>query len=535
MNRNPFIFQFIIILLFFNNSLAAIVNFYDEKLDLIDKKEFILGEVIDFSSYQLGGVVKWYSVDNATAVSEYKIIKDMNLYTTPLVKEISTVEELNSIRNFLDRRYILTQDIQLTEEWKPIGDGENPFTGIFNGNGYKISGLWINLPDVENVGFFGKIDNSIIKNLGIITNGSKGGVLGLRAIGGIVGNGYSESSEIKNTYFNGKVEGYEFVGGIAGIAPNLIENSYSIGKVIGVENVGGISGVIGVKIRKSYSMAEINGINRVGGITGLFGGGSIVEGSYFKGKVIGVNYVGGIAGKSGYFSEAYKCNYNMGIMESYSDGMIRGVFYVGGIAGYIIDAIVMNSYSSSYVSGKHSVGGVIGSNDGGVINTYFVGKVLGEGKYTGGIVGHNGGLLENSYFAGIVEGKEYTGGIAGYAYPGGIRGTLSASSSINGKINTDRLVARISGETDEINFALSAINKDFTNFSEGNTHTGTSKTSGELNKQSTYSAPPPNGLGWGFGNDVDNPWTMEGSSGYPILYWQLDKIEPPNRKVYCYE
>jgi hypothetical protein len=180
-----------------------------------------------------------------------------------------------------------------------------------------------------------------------------------------------------------------------------------------------------------------------------------------------------------------------------------------------------------------------------VRNVYFTGSVKGTGKYTGGIVGYNIGLISESYALGSVEGGEYAGGIAGYTKSelfdynddGGrlelpVENSLAANSLIKGK-NTARIAAFIDGEQKTIpnNFAISASNKSFTRFSEGDYYTGVSKNGKELKNETIYSTTPPEGLGWQFQNDVnqnteDYPWTMEGSTtGYPIFYWQVKKPE----------
>ena len=65
---------------------------------------------------------------------------------------IYTPEDLNKIRNNLDKNYILMNDISFSDEdfqengeyyndkqgWIPIGSESSPFTGIFNGNSYSI-------------------------------------------------------------------------------------------------------------------------------------------------------------------------------------------------------------------------------------------------------------------------------------------------------------------------------------------------------------------------------------------------------------
>lgn len=70
---------------------------------------------------------------------------------------IRTVAELNAIRNDLDGKYYLANDILFTDEdfaeggvcyndgvgWIAIGDSESPFTGELDGKNHTISGLKI--------------------------------------------------------------------------------------------------------------------------------------------------------------------------------------------------------------------------------------------------------------------------------------------------------------------------------------------------------------------------------------------------------
>lgn len=106
---------------------------------------------------------------------------------------IYTAEDLDNVRNDLYGNYILMNDIVLTEEdykeggifeggFVPIGDEEHPFEGIFNGNGYAVSGMVIN-GDYEYAGLFGYvrrqyqysgedtkhfISSGMIKNLAVV-------------------------------------------------------------------------------------------------------------------------------------------------------------------------------------------------------------------------------------------------------------------------------------------------------------------------------------------------------------------------------
>lgn len=106
---------------------------------------------------------------------------------------IYTAEDLDNVRNDLYGNYILMNDIVLTEAdyreggifdggFVPIGDEEHPFEGIFNGNGYAVSGMVIN-GDYEYAGLFGFvrrqygysgkdtnhfISSGMVKNLAVI-------------------------------------------------------------------------------------------------------------------------------------------------------------------------------------------------------------------------------------------------------------------------------------------------------------------------------------------------------------------------------
>lgn len=56
---------------------------------------------------------------------------------------ITTELQLRSIGTYgLDKNYMQQNDIEISdEEWIPIGTSDNPFTGSYNGNGFKIIGL----------------------------------------------------------------------------------------------------------------------------------------------------------------------------------------------------------------------------------------------------------------------------------------------------------------------------------------------------------------------------------------------------------
>ena len=129
----------------------------------------------------------------------------------------------------LDGKYILGCDIDLSdvENWKSIGDSENPFTGIFDGNGYSINNLTINVEDsnAENVGFFGVTENAVIQNVDFINANvvtPEDFINGSSAVGIVVGT--ARGTEFDNINISGAVTGYESIGGLAGV---IDDNSYA--------------------------------------------------------------------------------------------------------------------------------------------------------------------------------------------------------------------------------------------------------------------------------------------------------------------
>jgi len=97
---------------------------------------------------------------------------------------ICNAEQLDSVRlsDFLDKHFKLAKDIPLSaylatggegynkwgsEGWEPIGTDTEPFTGSLNGDGHKITGLWINRTG-DYIGLFGFIDGAVIRNVGLI-------------------------------------------------------------------------------------------------------------------------------------------------------------------------------------------------------------------------------------------------------------------------------------------------------------------------------------------------------------------------------
>ncbi len=173
----------------------------------------------------------------------------------------------------LNGNYILGCDIDLSdvENWDPVGDANNPFTGVFNGNGYSIDNLTITVDDAnaENVGFFGVTENATITNVDF-TNASvitpDDFINGSSAVGIVAGT--ARGTTFDNITVSGDVTGYESVGGLVGI---INDNSYlsKDGKIVEVGN-SSISNV--------HTDVNANGKYFVGGLAGYVADTSTDEG-----------------------------------------------------------------------------------------------------------------------------------------------------------------------------------------------------------------------------------------------------------------
>ena len=166
---------------------------------------------------------------------------------------IYTAEDLYNIRNNLSGKYILMNDIDLSEyeEWNQIGNEVEPFTGKINGNGYNIVNL------CSDGGVFGWLSNAMIENLGICDsqinrqiNHMYAGILANTAINTTFKNCYT-SGTVFGTTGNGQVTlAYDFcVGSIVGYSElSHFENCYSLSDisleytVMNLYAAGGIAG-----------------------------------------------------------------------------------------------------------------------------------------------------------------------------------------------------------------------------------------------------------------------------------------------------
>jgi len=212
---------------------------------------------------------------------------------------IYTSEELNVIGLFpfeWDKQFRLISDIDLSNyvgtEFNIIGI-PNPFTGVFDGNGKKITnlnhtnGLFVSVSGaIRDLGLIdsnidagtGSSVGSLVDNLqgGTITNcyAEGGSVLGNRNVGGLVG-ALNRGATITNCYASGDVSGDDSVGGLVGWNSGTITNCYSSGDVSasGDYAYSGVGGLVGENsydstITNCYASGSVTGTENVGGLVG---------------------------------------------------------------------------------------------------------------------------------------------------------------------------------------------------------------------------------------------------------------------------
>jgi len=266
-----------------------------------------------------------------------------------------------------DGRYRLVNDIdaRVTHHWhgdlgfQPIGTGASDyFRGVLDGQGYRITDLWIERFDEEDVGLFRVLENGgEIRN--ITLDGDHTRIYGRHHVGALVA---KNSGTITNCHSSVPVRGYD--------GPT----------------VGGL-------------VADNRGTVRSCSVSGYVRG----EGDILGG-LVGVNGEGG-----GTIGTIEYCSARCEVVRGDED-------YVGGLVGWNYD-IISESYAESPVDGENRVGGLVGYNDGGsVTDSYYccprddayTPRVYGD-YMIGGMVGYqDGGTLERCYVAGPVFG--YTAG-----------------------------------------------------------------------------------------------------------------------------
>lgn len=233
------------------------------------------------------------------------------------------------------------------------------FGGVFDGGGYTISGVDIEVNNPER-GFIGTIGiGGEVKNLNVVgalkegeaPNGEKNKTGG-KAFK-LIDNIHDESKSKIDRYFVDT--GIYSVGGIAGVNKGSIISCSFNGSVSINKNCGGIAGVNEGRIESSTNYADVMGDDNTGGIAGKNSG--IIKWSVNYGRI--------------------------------NDHAIEGMYAAGGIAGYsdgVIEACT-NYGEIGYKNTGSATGGIVGAQSGNISECRNMGAVYGK-KRIGGISGN---------------------------------------------------------------------------------------------------------------------------------------------------
>lgn len=252
-------------------------SFYPQLYDEDDFDEYVMRVRPSVSIDSMPSVVtilENISVPIAVSVSDMPII--YRLYEPPI--EIATFADLEKVQDNLFGTYYQTADIDasITQEpsyndgkgWQPIGGEQlfpyafSEFKGVYDGQGYEISGLTIN--DIVDggtlyIGLFGAIFQAEISDVHLVDleiNGTED----THYIGGIAGR--VGESTIEGCSVTGSITGGSCIAGIAGarVWSSTISRCEANIQILG--DAGAYGGIIGEllennTITKCYSQGSI--------------------------------------------------------------------------------------------------------------------------------------------------------------------------------------------------------------------------------------------------------------------------------------
>ena len=447
---------------------------------------------------------------------------------------ISTAAQLNDVRNHPESNYILMANIDLSKwgNWQPIGsDSTKTFTGTFDGNGYVIKNMTVDIKNVVSgyvyAGLFGRCDglteSSGIKNLGIV-GGSVSVSAGIDTYaGGIVGwfDTYRASIAINNCYNTAKINvlllgksASSSVGGIVGYTETALLNCYNKGEIhvpttAVTARAGGVAGSSSTNAANAFANCYNVGVVNSAAATA---------------------YLGGIVG-SLWRSSLDNC-YNAGTITALSSSALFA--YAGGITGCAGSSTDVSALTRCYNVGAVTTFAALMSNAGGISGTswasisscYNAGIVNASAKTAsityaraGGIVGERSASITDCYNVGTVVANATGLYTTTYSYAGGITGEVSATAVATcynwGKVNASSSFAESAYTGGIVGYCplysslsdcyyINSNSKAFGGGDCGITNTRT-LTATQMKQQSSYT-----------GFDFRKVWTMA-SNGYPHL------------------
>ena len=368
-------------------------------------------------------------IDSAAATLTYQSEDDAwsGIGTASDPYLLGTADDLTKLRDavnsgvssYANTHFKMTADITLPADWVPIGSlksgasepafGVNilPFSGTFDGGGFKITILSDGLP------LFGYVREAMVKNLEIYgekiastalihnyvidygATGSYGNAPRTVVIDNVTL--LTGSKTLMSGFIGGDASGRNTVE----IKNSTIQSGVEIGYARNQSRIGSFGGAFNGSIINSTSAADVYGTSIVGGLVGEKGqsmGSCSITGSIFSGTVTATgNYVGGLIGR-GYNASDAPNSPCVTIQNCYVAGSISGVDYVGGLMGAEAGIVQCWDNGVGYIQNNH-----------------FSGTITATGSNVGAIIGyihslntHN--VITNNYFidsCGVANGIGY--------------------------------------------------------------------------------------------------------------------------------
>ncbi|OIP46573.1 MAG: hypothetical protein AUK31_07735 [Fibrobacteres bacterium CG2_30_45_31] len=333
----------------------------------------------------------WLSTNNTvwSAGNEFRLMKDI---------DASDTKNWNSDSGFT-----------------PIGDKTTSFGGIFHGNGKVITGLTINRPGMDSLGFFGRIDTTgTVDSLRL----QGANVLGRTYLGTLFGSnrGTITHSFVTSSAVTSADSVQISIGVLGGYNTGAISNSYASGAASATGLKSGVLAVAGGlvafnsgTISKSYSMGSVTV--------------SAISNNADVGGMIGFN--------SGVVSHCFS-------MDTLTVTASSSFAIAGGITAWNqANGKISNSYAAGpiYTNGEsNAAGGIAGitQSTSSIDSSYAVGLLTSSGStnYIGGLTGYSmGGTLNAVYWDTQTTGQTNGFGMGSGSQPSGGLSTAAMMTS----------------------------------------------------------------------------------------------------------
>lgn len=472
-----------------------------------------------------------YTDGDGTTTNPYKISS-----TADLVQLASTPADW-------DKAFVLTTDLDLTGvALSPIGNWGKAFAGVFDGGGFTLSHLTMNLANSENVGLFGLVRSPAVIQRIRLENVS---IVGKSYIGALAG--WNEGGAIMNCSASGLVSGANAGGGLVGVNEGTLSHCFCMVTVSTSHSsrsqAGGLAATNYGDISDCYAWGSVtvSGYTaNAGGLAAINDHGTIVR-SYATGAVQANStrdsaFAGGLAAlnESGTIDRCYaqgdvtaSCLIGSAASAAWSSA--------GGLVGYNRKGMITRSYATGFANSEasatanneincwSSAGGIAADNTGTISECYAMGASDASSgvispmpssawSSCGGVVGRNCGVVVATelgqvsacYATGTAAASSIisSAGSAAYTYVGGVIGE-----------NGGGTVQRCFWDVDSSSIAQ-AIGDG-----AGTITDVYGKTTSALQMRSTYTD-----FGWDFvgetANGLDDVWRLcDNGAKYPDFNW----------------